>query len=114
MTERLIRGGLAPDAAEKAVDAMEVGDIHALNFAVTKSGAVVCPIPYELLVRCFPALAGVPMKGGKVDAEELRGMKLEYAINRHRGGTTASTRTSSPVPTRHGSTLPSRPSRVGG
>ena len=57
-----------------------------MNFAVTKSGAVVCPIPYELLVRCFPALAGVPMKGGKVDADELRGMKLEYAINRHRGG----------------------------
>lgn len=86
MLERLTRGGLAPDAAAKAVDAMEAGDIHALNFAVTKNGHVVCPIPFELLVKVFPVLGGIPTKNGKVDADEIRGMTLEYTINRHRGG----------------------------
>ncbi len=86
MLERLTRGGLAPDAAEKAVDAMEAGDIHALNLAVTKSGAVVCPVPFELLVKCFPVLAGVPLKNGKANPDDVRGMTLEYTINRHRGG----------------------------
>lgn len=84
--ERLTRGGLSPEAAKKAADALEAGDIFSLNFAVTKNGAVVCPVPFELLVKCFPQLNGLPMKGGKPDAEELRGMRLEYSINRHRGG----------------------------
>ena len=84
--DRLTRGGLSPEAARKAADALEAGDIFSLNFAVTKNGAVVCPIPFELLVKCFPQLDGLPMKGGKPDAEELRGMRLDYTINRHRGG----------------------------
>lgn len=84
--ERLTRGGLSPEAARKAADALEAGDVYSLNFAVTKNGAVVCPVPFELLVKCFPQLNGLPMKGGKPDAEELRGMRLEYTINRHRGG----------------------------
>ncbi|MEE8174168.1 MAG: hypothetical protein V3T71_02470 [Dehalococcoidia bacterium] len=84
--ERLTRGGLSQEAARKAADALEAGDIYSLNFAVTKNGAVVCPIPFELLVKCFPQLSGLPQKGGRPDAEELRGMRLEYTINRHRGG----------------------------
>ncbi len=84
LKDRLTRGGLGPEAVQKAISAFEAGDIHALNFAVTKNGAVVCPVPFELLVKCFPQLAGLPMRDGKPDADELRGMTLNYTINRHR------------------------------
>jgi len=84
MRERLSRGGLGPEAVQKAISAYEAGDIQALNFAVTKNGAVVCPVPFELLVKCFPQLAGLPQRDGKPDADELRGMTLNYTINRHR------------------------------
>lgn len=86
MRERLTRGGLSSDAVDRAISAYLAGDIHSLNLAVTKDGTIVCPIPWELLQKCFPVLASAPTKNGRVDPAEIRGMTLAYTINRHRAG----------------------------
>ena len=82
LQSRLTRGGLAPEAVQKALEAFEAGDIHALNFSLAK-GRLICPIPQELLVRVFPKLADIPTKA---TAKDLDHLSLEYEINRHHGG----------------------------
>ena len=91
---RLTRGGLSPEAVQKAIEAYKAGDLHALNFATT-NGALVVPIPEELLVRVFPQLhdrKNLPgFTPGTVDESRPwkafidKGPVLEYEINRHRG-----------------------------
>lgn len=80
LRERLTRGGLAPEAVEKAVDAWDAGDIFALNFAIAKGGFLICPVPEELLRKVFPIPDPTP------EEEDLESIYLEYEINRHRFG----------------------------
>jgi len=84
LRSRLTRGGLSPEAVEKAAKAYEAGDVHALNLAYYKVPGrdekhLICPIPEELLTRVFPELA-------KVTPNNVDLVQLEYEINRHRGG----------------------------
>ena len=86
---RLTRGGLSPDAIQRAIEAYKAGDIYALNFA-TSQGSLVVPIPEELLVRIFPQLhteksASCPQAGNPWMAFLTKTPALEYEINRHRG-----------------------------
>ena len=86
---RLTRGGLSPEAVQKAIEAYRAGDLHALNFA-TSQGSLVVPIPEELLVRVFPQLqdelTGMgPQKGLGWAAFLAKVPLLEYEIKRHRG-----------------------------
>ena len=84
---RLTRGGLSPDAVQRAIEAYKAGDLHALNFATTE-GVLVVPIPEELLIRVFPQL-----NEERTDHEQhatwadflAKCPLLEYEINRHRG-----------------------------
>ena len=82
LKNRLTRGGLAPEAVQKAIEAFDAGDIHSLNFSKA-GGRLICPIPQELLVRVFPKLADIPAKATVRDLDHL---SLEYEINRHHGG----------------------------
>lgn len=79
LRSRLTRGGLSPEAVEKAAKAYEAGDVHALNLVHIKDAGLVCLIPEELLTRVFPELA-------KVTPNNVDLVQLEYEINRHRGG----------------------------
>ncbi len=84
LRSRLTRGGLSPEAVEKATKAYEAGDVHALNLAYykelgSKEKHLICPVPEELLTRVFPELA-------KVTPDNVDLVQLEYEINRHRGG----------------------------
>ncbi|KKN14358.1 hypothetical protein LCGC14_0996870 [marine sediment metagenome] len=82
---RLTRGGLSPEAVQKAIEAYKAGDLHALNFA-TSNGALVVPIPEELLVRVFPQLLDQALDGDRPWKAFLdKCPLLEYEINRHRG-----------------------------
>jgi hypothetical protein len=88
---RLTRGGLAPEAVQKAVEAYQAGDIYGLNFATVDGDTgptLTVPIPEELLVKVFPQLAE------KREGHEQHALwadflssepHLEYEINRHRG-----------------------------
>jgi hypothetical protein len=86
LKSRLARGGLSPEAVDKAADAYIAGDIHALNLAYVGNGAkrrLICPIPDELLTRVFPEL-DVGTDPGLTN-KDLQSVFLEYEINRHRG-----------------------------
>ena len=87
---RLTRGGLSPEAVQKAIEAFKAGDLHALSFATTE-GCLVVPIPEDLLVRVFPQLQdqtaaeGPQEPGNPWKAFLATKPILEYEINRHRG-----------------------------
>ena len=89
---RLTRGGLAPEAIQKAIEAFQAGDIHALSFAAVGDFLTVT-IPEELLMRVFPQvrdgydLAARPEPGKQwiQFLERNPAPILEYEINRHRG-----------------------------
>lgn len=87
---RLTRGGLSPEAVQRAIEAFKVGDLHALSFATTE-GCLVVPIPEELLVRVFPQLRdqtaaeGPQEIGNPWKAFLTTKPILEYEIKRHRG-----------------------------
>jgi len=80
----LTRGGLSPEAVDKAAKAYEAGDVHALSLTYYKvlgrdEKHLICPIPEELLTRVFPELV-------KATPRDVEIYYLEYEINRHRGG----------------------------
>lgn len=86
LRSRLTRGGLSPEAVEKAAKAYVAGDVHALKLIYVHAHLkghdikhLECPIPEELLTRVFPELS-------KVTEETVDDVRLEYEINRHRGG----------------------------
>ena len=82
LRSRLTRGGLSPEAVDKAINAFEAGDLHSLNFHRLESGTLICPLPEELLVKVFPGVAAIPKSATSKDMDHLY---LEYEINRHRG-----------------------------
>lgn len=77
LRERLTRGGLAPEAVEKAIEAFEAGELQSLVFAIGKDDRFNLIVPAELLVKVFPTLAEKPPS-----AEDY----VVYEINRHRYG----------------------------
>lgn len=78
LRSRLTRGGLSPEAVDKAAKAYVAGDVHALNLVYSEKH-LTCPIPEELLTRVFPELV-------EARPDNVGLFHLEYEINRHRGG----------------------------
>ena len=85
---RLTRGGLSPEAIQKAIEAFEAGEIHALNFTADHLSRLVVPIPEALLVKLFPNLMQdwISAPPGEPWTKFLATKPiLEFEIKHHRG-----------------------------
>ncbi len=76
---RLARGGLAPEAVEKAVEAYEAGEIQSVPIIIGKKDVLHAEIPDDLLRKVFPIPGLSTLEKGEL-------LFLEYEINRHRYG----------------------------